>query len=594
MKKLLLFLLLPLIAVAQQFNGPSDNTVNGMFPDADVTLFYGGIVGDENVPLNAVQVNDQIVIVIDIVNYLEGINKVTYAHIDLEYNKNALTLISETFKTPSDSETYIWTQNSAFTPTNNYPVHSLWDQWSSGGSYNSSTDYITKHYQSQKLGHDHGGDQGTFVELVFQVNDLPEGSDWSKVVNLTMGNLADNEYNRTYDPIAAYPNQSLDLAPRADIDLGGVTVALEFGNNTDVTNFTYTLVYEQETEQDFDGDGQPDTAWYAVDYDSQTGRPGETFPANGIADITDKLTDPSLNYGVVIEWDFNKISDFGPFFENVVTVSDYLLLFKELGQHGEGAINSGISMINADLVFPYGTVDSSDAYKILAHIMGAEHLLDNEWTVGDPMPADERWFMALNIKKEDEYITSSADNFIETDSHRGFIIPLGIDFESTAQQTIKLAGTWKGDVNLSHSAPVDQSVANSAKTVMSYGQTKKVSADDVYVDFIIEQVDNKVEATFTIPETDLAGLQFVVKYDDTRLVFDSVEFNTGNTSTNFATNHLPIVNFGSVNQDGSTIEAGTYKLIFNANNINGTTGLISVLATDGADSNANRVNIILN
>jgi len=593
MKKFLLLLLLPFITVAQQFNGPSNNTIGGIPPDADVTLFYGGIVGDENVPLNQVQVNDKIVLVIDIVNLLEGINKITYAHIDLEYNKNALTLISETWKTPSDAETYIWTQNSAFTPTNNYPVHSLWDQWRRGGSYSSSSDYIVKHYQSQKLGHDHGGDQGTFIELIFQVNDLPEGSDWSKVVNLTMGNLVDNEENRTYDPVAAYPNQSLDLAPKADIDLGGVSIAFDFGNNTDITNFRYSIAYLREEDQDFDGDGENDMVWYATDYDNETGRPGEAFPANGIVDVTDKFTDPNLEYGVIIEWDWDKISDFGPFFDNVVTVSDYLLLFKELGQHGEGAINSGVSMQNADVVAPYGEVDSSDAYKILAHIMGAEHLLDSEWMVNDPMPADERWFMALRVKKEDDYITFSADNF-EGGYDRGFIIPLNINFESTEQQTFKLAGTWVGDVNLSHSAAVDQSVANTAKTVMSYGQTKKVAADDVYVDFIVEEVDNTVQATFTVPETDLAGIQFVVKYDDTRLVFDSAVFDSGNTSTNFATNHLPIVNFGSVNQDGSAIEAGTYKLIFNANNINGTTGLITVLATDGADSNADRVNIILN
>jgi len=593
MKKFLLLLLLPIITVAQQFNGPLDDTIYGIPSDANITLYYSGIVGDENVPLNAVQINDKIIITIDVWNKLEGIYSATFAHIDMQYNKNALTLMSETYKTPNDAENNTWTQNAEFIPTSNYPEHSLWDQWQHGNGYQSSTDFITKHYQTQKLDYDFGSDQGTLIEIVFQVNELPEGADWSKIINLNMALVTDNTQSYNFPLVAAYPHQSLNLDPRPDVDLGGVTIGLEFGSNTDVTNFRYSVAYLQDSGEDFDGDGENDMVWYSDDVNETNGRPGTLFPANGIADITDKLIDPDKEWGIIIEWDYDKEEDFSVFFENVVTISDYLLLFKEIGQHGEGAINSGVSMQNADVASPYGVVDSNDAYKILAHVVGAEHLFENQFMGGPPdMNVDDQWFQALRIKTDDEYLTIGTNNF-EVANRFGFLIPINVDFESENPQNFKFNGTWLGDVNLSHSAPVDASVANTAKSVMSYGETKKV-VDNVTVDFVTEEVEGKVEATFTIPQTDLVGLQFVVKYDNSRLNFETAEFNVGNTSTNFANHHSPVIRIGSVNQDGSAIEAGTYKLIFNANNINGTTGLITVLATDGADSNADRVNIILN
>jgi len=591
MKKFL-FLLLPTLFFGQQFNGPSSSSVNGIPSEADITLFYGGIVGDPSVQLNKVQVNDKIILVIDIVNLLEGFNMITFAHIDLQYNKNALTLISETYKTPDDSQNYTWTQNAKWTPGSNYPEHSLWDQWvhggQGGGGYASSGDYITKHYQSQKLEHDFGGDQGTFVEMIFQVNELPEESDWSKVVNINMARAVDNSQSKTYNPIAAFPNQSLDLAPKADIDLGGVSFALEFGDNTDITNFDYSIAFE--TQQDIDNDGELDNYWQ-----SEGGPIMQPIPANGVVDVTDYIDDVDKNWGVIIQWRQDKIEDFAPFYANVVTVSDYMLLFKELGQHGEGAINSAISMGNADIVSPFGLVDSNDAYKILAHIMGIEHLFESEFSIQDPtLSIDSQWYRALKLKLESDYDTLSADNYNGSGFGYGFLIPLNIDFASTAAQTFKIKGTWVGDVNLSHSAPVDASVANTAKSVKSYGQNKKV-VDEVIADFRIEENNGNVEVIFDLPDDkDLSASQFIFRYDNQLLKFESVEADTGVSTTNFITHKEGYINLGSLNTEGDQIQNGTYKVIFTPKTtLQGTLGLVNMIATDGADQNKERVNIIL-
>ena len=99
MKKLLLLLLLPFMGLAQMSGPTSNDVADG---EGAAGLVYFGTTEDANKPLSNVQVNDTIIMGIKLTNWLAGSgevtgNEITYAHIDINYNKNAYTWIDQTY-----------------------------------------------------------------------------------------------------------------------------------------------------------------------------------------------------------------------------------------------------------------------------------------------------------------------------------------------------------------------------------------------------------------------------------------------------------------------------------------------------------------
>jgi hypothetical protein len=95
---------------------------------------------------------------------------------------------------------------------------------------------------------------------------------------------------------------------------------------------------------------------------------------------------------------------------------------------------------------------------------------------------------------------------------------------------------------------------------------------------------------------DLAGLQVIMNYDDSKLTLDNVVFDTGNTMTNFSTHNAGRLTFGSIDQNKtSKIKVGTpYKLMFTSKvPLQNTTGLFFTLLSDAVDANGNKVNLIV-
>ena len=109
---------------------------------------------------------------------------------------------------------------------------------------------------------------------------------------------------------------------------------------------------------------------------------------------------------------------------------------------------------------------------------------------------------------------------------------------------------------------------------------------------VVEEQGDKVIATVTIPEGDLTAAQIRLNFDDTRLTFDSVKTDSGNTSTNFAKLTENRINFGSINTLDEKLTETTYTVTFiKKTTINGVTGLVILTSTDAADSNADRVQL---
>ena len=94
MKKLLLFLMLPFLGLAQMSGPTADDVADG---EGAAGLTYLGIKSNPNLPIGDVQVNDTIVVGIKLTNWLASTNDITYAHIDLQYNVNAYSFLGATY-----------------------------------------------------------------------------------------------------------------------------------------------------------------------------------------------------------------------------------------------------------------------------------------------------------------------------------------------------------------------------------------------------------------------------------------------------------------------------------------------------------------
>ena len=596
MKKLLLVLLLPLTALAQMSGPTSTDVADG---EGAAGLVWLGTTENANESLSNVQVNDTIVLGYKLTNWLSSTNSITYAHIDFEYNKNAYTYIDQTYMASSGSP-----QNSTFEQNgykiqrnNNYEAYDIYGQWQNAG-YIANSDWNVVHLQTQVTSGDLA-ELDYYVKFRLKVHDAGENHDYTDNVMITMGKIDDNPNSKNYSPVYAYEKQDLSLEPNADIDVAGISVKLEVGSEIDITKFDVVPLIKNTT-QDNDGDGVPDDYWVTL-------IDGSTFwldvPSNGTVDITEYLTDTDGEYAVAWEYDYDwnnaGTSAFKTLYEDILTISDVQLALKELAQHGEGAINAGVSLMNADVsggtFSGDGEISSDDTYALLAHVTGIEELYididqDGDIDADDANRSAPFFFRTLDNTNYNNTAASWEQNGIV---HGGTLQEIDIDFTNeTSTQLFAVKGTWKGDVNLSHSPDVSTSVANSAKSVQSYGRTKKV-VDTNFSSFNVVEQDDKVIATILLPNTtDLSAAQYRLTYDDTRLEFVSVETDSGNESTNFAKHTENRINVGSINMIGGKLDDTKYQVIFTKKQtLNGVAGLIAVTNTDGANAEAERVEI---
>ena len=587
--KIVLFLLLPLFGLAQMSGPTSTDVADG---EAAAGLVFLGTPTDANYALSDIQVNDTIVLGIKLTNWLSGTNSITYAHIDVEYNKNAYTYLGVDYMATSGNP-----QNSTFTQSgykmsfnSGYEAYDIWSQWVYG-SYSTNTDWNNIHMQTQVTSGDLA-DLDYYVKFKLKVHDAGENHDYTDNVMITMGHIRDDIANKYLDPVYAYPKQDLSLEPKADIDVAGVSVKLEVGSEIDITKFDVVPLIWDDTNG----------YWYTLIN-------GSNFwldvPSNGTVDITQYLTDANGEYAVAWEYDHDwnnaGTSTFKTLYEDILTISDVQLALKELVQHGAGAINAGVSLMNADIAGNTttggsdGQISSADTYALLAHVTGIDELYididqDGDIDADDANNSASYFFKTLDGTNYNTTAASWEQNGIV---YGGSLQEIDVDFTNeTSAQLFSVKGTWKGDVNLSHSPDVNASVANSAKTVRSYGSTKKVVATNMSSFNVVEQ-DDKVVATILLPNTtDLSAAQYRLTYDDTRLEFVSVETDSGNESTNFAKHTENRINVGSINMIDGKLDDTKYQVIFTKKQpIQGVAGLVVITNTDGANTEAERVEI---
>ena len=280
-----------------------------------------------------------------------------------------------------------------------------------------------------------------------------------------------------------------------------------------------------------------------------------------------------------------------PFMSDIITVSD---AYKAFLGHSQTDINGNNTFFTyPNLEKRVGNVskndeifNETDSYYIFAYVMGID--VSSLASIPSPTATSVGWNSGLLNQK---WLDG-------TPTHKVVI--------TSNNQVANAVFAWGGDLNWSHStdpAVVAQNVQNN--TNVTNRTTAPIQIVGSYQPKQYEQVNlnvsSKIEAGKVILSTNLqkdglAGLELIMKYDDTRLQLDKVEFDTGNTMTNFWTNDNGRLTFGSIDQlKTARIKKGTpYRLIFTPKvQLTNTAGLFYFVLTDAVDAAGNKINLIV-
>ena len=278
-------------------------------------------------------------------------------------------------------------------------------------------------------------------------------------------------------------------------------------------------------------------------------------------------------------------------YNQIVTVSDVYIAFKELSNGGLFANESGneftygIQYDNAD-VNEDGVFNETDTYLLLQHLTG---------TGTNPLIAANVLPYMMKLVPQDTYNGITKSNWNTYPSFLRAKYP--ISFNPTSLNVYDVSVTWKGDVNLSHSPiPVSNVATNSFRTMSL--STNAISTT-INADIMGENVGGKVVITIKLDplQQEVVGTQFQLNYDNSTLKFEKVEFTTKGNPMNYGTNKGSYINLGSLISDGSTSLDKTteYKITFlPLKGLEGILGLTSLSATDAVNKNGTQLKIKLN
>jgi hypothetical protein len=278
----------------------------------------------------------------------------------------------------------------------------------------------------------------------------------------------------------------------------------------------------------------------------------------------------------------------GTLYNQIVTVSDVYIAFKELSNRGIFGDQSGNEFVygiqydNAD-VNEDGYFDERDTYLLLQHLTG---------TGTNPLIAGNLLPYMMKLVPQETYDVIGKSDWSTYPSYLRAKYP--ITFNPTSLNAYNVSVTWKGDVNLSHSA-----TPASVLATMGIRTMNSVIANEINATIMGENVGGKVVITITLDplQQQLVGTQFQLNYDNTALEFQKVDFTTKGNPTNFATDKGTYVNLGSLITDGSTTLDKTteYKITFVPKiGIEGILGLTSVSTTDAVSKDGTQLKVKLN
>jgi hypothetical protein len=275
-----------------------------------------------------------------------------------------------------------------------------------------------------------------------------------------------------------------------------------------------------------------------------------------------------------IDLSYTNQAELNTLYSSIVGVADVYLAFKELSNRGlfgnetGNEFGYGIQYMNADVTGD-GLFNEADTYKLLQHLTGVESLTQYSTLT---------YLMKLYGKSEYDGITKSNWNtqFNSTRSLYPFSLNTG-----TLNNTYNVSVSWRGDVNLSHSAiPVINTTASNSVRSMGIKTMSLSISNEINASIITEIMGDSVYAYITIDplQQELVGTQLHLNYDNSLLKFMNVSYKTIGSPTNYGTDKGTYVNFGSLITDGGVLNNTTeYKITFTTKTkLDNILGLVSV------------------
>ena len=275
-------------------------------------------------------------------------------------------------------------------------------------------------------------------------------------------------------------------------------------------------------------------------------------------------------------------------YNSIVTVSDVYLAFKELsntgifGNQSGNEFTYGIQYKNAD-VNDDGVFNEADCFKLLQNLTGVQNLVSS-----------------YTLDKTIRLIPDSIYNNIGKSTWSSFSTFAGKEYgfsllDNVLSYNYDLAVSWKGDVNLSHSA----TPPSNGITTMSLRTMSTPISNEINASILTEVVGDSIYAYITIDplQQNVVGTQFQLNYDNSVLKYNGIQFTTKGSPTNYASDKGSYINLGSLVTDGSTSldKMTTYKISFSSNTkLDNILGLISIGTTDAVNQSGKSLKVRVN
>jgi hypothetical protein len=276
-------------------------------------------------------------------------------------------------------------------------------------------------------------------------------------------------------------------------------------------------------------------------------------------------------------------------YNSIVTVTDVYLAFKELanggifGNQSGNEFGYGIQYINAD-VNDDGYFNEADCFKLLQNLTGTSNLVTN-YTLDN----------TIKVMPDSIYNLIGKSTWNAFTSYKGKTYSFSL-LDDVISYNYDLAVSWKGDVNLSHSAtpPSNGITTMSVRTTMSAPVSNEINAS-----ILTEVIGDSIYAYITLDplQQNVVGTQFQLNYDNSVLKFKGIQFTTNGSPTNYASDKGDYINLGSLVSDGSTSldKMTTYKISFSSNTkLDNILGLISIGVTDAVNQSGKSLKVKIN
>ena len=498
-----------------------------------------------------------------------------YFWLRYQFNNKALSYVSTTFSQGTSVQTYYtgWS-NYAFTAntTNGKLATNLYQQYlTTPWAYAANTDWNAGQLTVQRTDSSVDGIIATQKYIVLSKSDYTDihKLDLSYAINSVGANVATITTSGTA------------------VSLGTVTggkasfnVRVAFPSTDTAVKYLTAKLVPQNADGTF----------------NDAGTISAPFSTTGIA--TFETTKVGEKYNVVI------VPTTGTsYLNNVITVSDAYKAFLQ---------NASVGIAGTTSYFQYPTLEKkignvtigsttfgeNDAYNLFAYVMGID--MSTKTTI----PTKAATSYGFLYGKKATWHTGA----IATQGSADRLITI-----TSATQTEDFAYAYAGDLDYSNSTDpssitgavtglstnpivtVGTIKSNSIKSFESIAYTSP-ELEKVNLSLTSTLVNGKVVLTTTLTRADLAGIEVILQYDNTKLTLTDVIFDAGSTVTNFSTNNDNRITFGSLDQMRTArIKTGTpYKLIFTPKEtLTNTAGLFYTVLSDAIDATGKKINLIV-